>query len=45
MRKGNKSNDRIANDACQKRGVAASTWFINGGFVVATFTRPKRMAP
>jgi ATP-dependent DNA helicase RecG len=27
-------------EACQKRGVAAPTWSINGGFVVVTFMRP-----
>ena len=27
-------------EACQKRGVAAPTWSINGGFVVVTFVRP-----
>ena len=27
-------------EACQKRGVAAPTWSINGGFVVVTFIRP-----
>ena len=29
-------------DACQKRGVAAPTWSIDGGFVVVTFMRPTR---
>ena len=29
-------------EACQKRGVAAPTWSINGGFVVVTFTRPAK---
>ena len=27
-------------EACQKRGVAAPTWSINGGFVVVKFMRP-----
>ena len=27
-------------EACQKRGVAAPTWTVNGGFVVVTFMRP-----
>ncbi len=27
-------------EACQKRGVAAPAWSINGGFVVVTFMRP-----
>ena len=27
-------------EACQRRGVAAPTWSINGGFVVVTFMRP-----
>ncbi|MBR6043162.1 MAG: hypothetical protein IKP37_11090 [Paludibacteraceae bacterium] len=27
-------------EACQKRGVTAPTWAINGGFVVVTFMRP-----
>ena len=26
-------------EACQKRGVAAPTWTVNGGFVVVTFKR------
>lgn len=26
-------------EACQKRGVAAPTWSINGGFVVVTFMK------
>ncbi len=29
-------------EACQKRGVAAPTWSINGGFVVVTFMRPAK---
>lgn len=29
-------------EACQKRGVDAPTWTINGGFVVVTFKRPAR---
>ena len=29
-------------EACQKRGVAAPTWSINGGFVVVTFMRPTK---
>ena len=29
-------------EACQKRGVAAPTWSINGGFVVVTFVRPTK---
>ena len=29
-------------EACQKRGVAAPTWSINGGFVVVTFMRPSK---
>ena len=29
-------------EACQKRGVAAPTWTINGGFVVVTFMRPAK---
>ena len=29
-------------EACQKRGVAAPTWSINGGFVVATSMRPAK---
>jgi ATP-dependent DNA helicase RecG len=29
-------------EACQKRGVAAPTWTINGGFVVVTFKRPAK---
>lgn len=29
-------------EACQKRGVAAPTWSINGGFVVVTFIRPSK---
>ena len=28
--------------ACQKRGVEAPTWSINGGFVVVTFMRPTK---
>lgn len=27
-------------EACQKRGVAAPTWTVNGGFVVVIFKRP-----
>lgn len=27
-------------EACQKRGVTAPTWSINGGFIVVTFMRP-----
>ena len=29
-------------EACQKRGVAAPTWSINGGFVVVTFMNPAK---
>ena len=29
-------------EACQKRGVAAPTWTVNGGFVVVTFMRPAK---
>ena len=29
-------------EACQKRGVAAPIWSINGGFVVVTFMRPAK---
>lgn len=29
-------------ETCQKRGVAAPTWSINGGFVVVTFMRPTK---
>ena len=29
-------------EACQKRGVAAPTWTVNGGFVVVTFKRPTK---
>ena len=29
-------------EACQKRGVDAPTWTINGGFVVVTFMRPAK---
>ena len=29
-------------EACQKRGVAAPTWSIYGGFVVVTFMRPAK---
>ena len=29
-------------EACQKRGVDAPTWSINGGFVVVTFVRPAK---
>lgn len=29
-------------EACLKRGVAAPTWSINGGFVVVTFMRPTK---
>lgn len=29
-------------EACQKRGVAAPTWTVNGGFVVVTFNRPAK---
>ena len=29
-------------EACQKRGVAAPKWSINGGFVVVTFMRPAK---
>ena len=29
-------------EACQKRGIAAPTWSINGGFVVVTFMRPSK---
>ncbi len=29
-------------EACQKRGVAAPTWIVNGGFVVVTFLRPTK---
>lgn len=29
-------------EACQKRGVAAPTWSINGRFVVVTFVRPTK---
>ena len=29
-------------EACQKRGVAAPTWTVNGGFVVVTFMRPTK---
>ena len=29
-------------EACQKRGVAAPTWSVNGGFVVVTFMRPTK---
>lgn len=29
-------------EACQKRGVAAPTWTVYGGFVVVTFMRPAR---
>ncbi|OYP53177.1 hypothetical protein [Segatella bryantii] len=32
-------------EACQKRGVAASTWTVNGGFVVVTFKRPTKSVP
>lgn len=30
-------------EACQKRGVAAPTWTVNGGFVVVIFLRPTKM--
>ena len=29
-------------EACQKRGVAAPTWSINGSFAVVTFERPTK---
>ena len=29
-------------EACQKRGVDAPTWTVNGGFVVVTFMRPAK---
>ena len=29
-------------EACQKRGVAAPTWSINGGFVVVSFMNPAK---
>ena len=29
-------------EACQKRGVPAPTWTVNGGFVVVTFMRPTK---
>lgn len=29
-------------EACQKRGVAAPTWSINGGSVAVTFIRPSK---
>ena len=29
-------------EACQKKGVAAPTWTVNGGFVVVTFMRPAK---
>ncbi len=32
-------------EACQKRGVDAPTWTINGGFVVVTFKRPTKGVP
>ena len=32
-------------EACQKRGVAAPTWTVNGGFVVVTFKRPAKGVP
>jgi len=32
-------------EACQKRGVAAPTWTVNGGFVVVTFKRPTKGVP
>ena len=32
-------------EACQKRGVDAPTWTVNGGFVVVTFKRPTKGVP
>ncbi|UKK49947.1 hypothetical protein L6472_07775 [Prevotella sp. E13-17] len=32
-------------EACQKRGVAAPTWTVNGGFVVVIFKRPVKGVP
>lgn len=32
-------------EVCGKRGVAAPTWSINGGFVVVTFMRPTKGVP
>ena len=32
-------------EACQKRGVAAPTWAVNGDFVVVTFKRPAKGVP
>jgi ATP-dependent DNA helicase RecG len=29
-------------EVCQKRGVIAPTWSVNGGFVVVTFMRPTK---
>ena len=36
------SGEKRITEACQKRGVAAPTWSINGGFVVVTFIRPTK---